>query len=135
MGSGLHVFILIDTVRIQNFLEQLERTVPHPALDLNEQFLRAGVMENQLFAATREGVPQGGPLSPLLSNVLLNELDKELAEDLRTIRELDLHSLAPIASCTRSPRTQKGTRDLAHETARRLDLRDAAGTPVSLFFS
>ena len=41
-------------------------------------FLNAGVMENGLISATTEGAPQGGPLSPLLSNVVLDELDREL---------------------------------------------------------
>jgi RNA-directed DNA polymerase len=41
-------------------------------------FLNAGVMENGLFHITDEGAPQGGPLSPLLSNIVLDELDKEL---------------------------------------------------------
>lgn len=40
--------------------------------------LRSGVMENGLFSRTLEGTVQGGPLSPLLSNVVLDELDKEL---------------------------------------------------------
>jgi group II intron reverse transcriptase/maturase len=40
--------------------------------------LRSGVMENGLFSRTPEGTVQGGPLSPLLSNVVLDELDKEL---------------------------------------------------------
>jgi len=47
-------------------------------LRLIRAFLTAGVMENGLVSAVDEGTPQGGPLSPLLSNVVLDELDREL---------------------------------------------------------
>jgi RNA-directed DNA polymerase len=47
-------------------------------LKLIRVFLNAGVMENGLVSPTDEGTPQGGPLSPLLSNLVLDELDKEL---------------------------------------------------------
>jgi len=47
-------------------------------LKLIRAFLNAGVMENGLVRPSVEGTPQGGPLSPLLSNVVLDELDREL---------------------------------------------------------
>jgi len=48
-------------------------------LKLIRSFLRAGVMEDGLVKSVDEGTPQGGPLSPLLSNIVLDDLDKELA--------------------------------------------------------
>lgn len=47
-------------------------------LFLIRRFLQAGVMEDGLITATDEGTPQGGPLSPLLSNIMLDDFDKEL---------------------------------------------------------
>ena len=47
-------------------------------LKLIRAFLNAGVMEDGLVGPTEEGVPQGGPLSPLLSNLMLDDLDREL---------------------------------------------------------
>jgi len=47
-------------------------------LKLIRAFLTAGVMENGLVSPVDEGTPQGGPLSPLLSNLVLDELDREL---------------------------------------------------------
>ena len=47
-------------------------------LRLMRRYLQAGVMVGGLVKPTREGAPQGGPLSPLLSNIMLDELDKEL---------------------------------------------------------
>ena len=42
------------------------------------RYLKSGVMENGTYSAIELGTPQGGNLSPLLSNIMLNELDKEL---------------------------------------------------------
>ena len=48
-------------------------------LKLIRAFLNAGVMEDGLVRPVDEGTPQGGPLSPILSNLVLDDLDKELA--------------------------------------------------------
>ena len=45
---------------------------------LIRRYLQAGIMEDGLTKVSTEGTPQGGPLSPLLSNILLDDLDKEL---------------------------------------------------------
>lgn len=47
-------------------------------ISLVHKYLNAGVITNGMFERTEIGMPQGGPLSPLLSNIMLNELDKEL---------------------------------------------------------
>ena len=47
-------------------------------LQLIGKYLRSGIMQDGLVKARTEGTPQGGPLSPLLSNILLHELDAEL---------------------------------------------------------
>jgi RNA-directed DNA polymerase len=47
-------------------------------LQLIQAYLKSGVMEGGLVSPTEEGTPQGGPLSPLLSNIMLHELDREL---------------------------------------------------------
>jgi len=47
-------------------------------LGLIRRYLQAGVLEGGLVTATEEGTPQGGPLSPILSNILLTDLDREL---------------------------------------------------------
>ena len=59
-------------------------------LHLIRAFLRAGVMEDGLVSPSEKGVPQGGPLSPVLSNVYLDKLDKELeARGLHYVRYAD----------------------------------------------
>ena len=53
-------------------------TFPAGTLSIIKRYLKAGVMENGLLVKTTEGSPQGGPLSPLLANIYLNEYDKEM---------------------------------------------------------
>ncbi|MBV8470933.1 MAG: group II intron reverse transcriptase/maturase [Burkholderiaceae bacterium] len=55
-----------------------KRVSDRRVLKLIRSFLTAGVLENGLVGATAEGTPQGGPLSPLLSNLMLDDLDREL---------------------------------------------------------
>lgn len=55
-----------------------EKVEDKKVLLLIRKYLQSGVMENGIVQPTIEGAPQGGPLSPLLSNVVLDELDKEL---------------------------------------------------------
>ena len=68
-----------DTVCQSKLIEVLSRTIKDGrVVSLIHKYLNAGVIANGMFERTETGMPQGGPLSPLLSNVMLNELDKEL---------------------------------------------------------
>jgi len=68
-----------DTVCQSKLIEVLSRTIKDGrVISLIHKYLNAGVISNGLFEKTEVGMPQGGPLSPLLSNVMLNELDNEL---------------------------------------------------------
>jgi RNA-directed DNA polymerase len=67
-----------------------KRVSDRRVLKLIRSFLTAGVMEHGLVGATDEGTPQGGPLSPLLSNLMLDDLDKLLEQrGLRFVRYAD----------------------------------------------
>ena len=68
-----------DRVNHDILMSRLARRIKDKrVLRLIRRYLQAGMMSNGLMTARREGTPQGGPLSPLLSNILLDELDKEL---------------------------------------------------------
>lgn len=68
-----------DRVNHDRLMSTLEKEIEDKrALKLIRGFLNAGVMENGMVSPSEEGTPQGGPLSPLLSNIVLNELDREL---------------------------------------------------------
>jgi RNA-directed DNA polymerase len=68
-----------DRVNHDKLMGQIAKRVEDKRLlKLIRAYLNAGVMENGLVSPSVEGTPQGGPLSPLLSNLVLDELDREL---------------------------------------------------------
>ena len=68
-----------DTVSQSKLIEVLSRTIKDGrVISLIHKYLNAGVISRGMFEKTAVGMPQGGPLSPLLSNIMLNEMDKEL---------------------------------------------------------
>src|SRR5215204_5881056 len=80
-----------DRVNHDKLMGQVAKRVEDKRLlKLIRAFLNAGVMENGLVSPSVEGTPQGGPLSPLLSNLVLDELDRELERrGLRFVRYAD----------------------------------------------
>lgn len=68
-----------DTVNHDRLMARMKSDIADKrVLRLVNDYLKAGVMVNGVVMETAEGTPQGGPLSPLLSNIVLDELDREL---------------------------------------------------------
>ena len=68
-----------DTVNHDRLMHRLSEDIADKrVLKLIRSYLQAGIMRNGLVEQRQRGTPQGGPLSPLLSNIVLDELDKEL---------------------------------------------------------
>lgn len=68
-----------DTVNHDRLMARMKAEIADKrVLRLVNDYLKAGVMVNGVVMETEEGTPQGGPLSPLLSNIVLDELDREL---------------------------------------------------------
>jgi RNA-directed DNA polymerase len=81
-------FDTIHHQRVRAYLEEFisDKTV----LKLIWKFLRSGILDKDIYIETTEGAPQGGPLSPILANVYLNKLDRELEKrEHRFIRYAD----------------------------------------------
>ena len=80
-----------DTVDQDRLINIIMRTIKDgDVVSLIRKYLSAGVMDKGIVKATEKGTPQGGNLSPLLSNIMLNELDKELeARGLNFVRYAD----------------------------------------------
>ena len=69
-----------DTLNHELLMNLLRKNIHDKrVIELIKRYLKAGVMENGLLVKTEEGSPQGGPLSPLLANIYLNEYDQEMA--------------------------------------------------------
>ena len=78
-----------DTVNHSMLIRILSRTIRDGrVISLIHKYLTAGVMVKRGYEESVEGVPQGGPLSPLLANIMLNELDKELGRGGAQVRPL-----------------------------------------------
>ena len=70
-----------DTLNHELLMNLIRKNVTDTrVIELIKRYLKAGVMENGLRVKTTEGSPQGGPLSPLLANIYLNEYDQEMAK-------------------------------------------------------
>ncbi len=80
-----------DEVNQDKLMAIIHRTIKdNDVISLIRKFLQSGVMEDGVVQKTHKGTPQGGNLSPLLSNIMLNELDKELeARGLNFVRYAD----------------------------------------------
>ena len=76
---GIDLARFFDTVNHSFLMRILSRTIKDGrVISLIHKYLTSGVMIGKHYEPSMEGTPQGGPLSPLLSNIMLNELDKEL---------------------------------------------------------
>lgn len=79
MGVDIDLKQFFDEVHHDILMSRVSRKVKDArVLRLIRRYLRSGVMIGGRVSATTKGTPQGGPLSPLLANILLDELDKEL---------------------------------------------------------
>ena len=87
----LDIEAYFDTVNHDKLISILRENVnDSTTLHLIRKFLQAGIMENGLVKSSTIGMPQGGPLSPILSNIYLDKFDKELEErGLRFVRYAD----------------------------------------------
>ena len=74
----------------------------------NQVISHGGIMRNGLVEQRQRGTPQGGPLSPLLSNIVLDELDKELER--RDTSSADMQDDCQIMFVVRKPQIESKSR-------------------------
>ncbi len=95
-----------------------ERVADKRMLKLIRAFLKAGVMEDGLVSPVDEGTPQGGPLSPLLSNLVLDELDRELERrGHHFVRYADGTPVQTSNQWGASPRSQSSVRESSRRSS------------------
>ena len=80
-----------DTLNHELLMNLLHRKIQDMrVLRIIKKYLKSGVMENGVVCKTEEGSPQGGPLSPLLANIYLNEFDWKMhSRGVKTVRYAD----------------------------------------------
>lgn len=80
-----------DTLNHEILMNLLRKHVHDSrVIELIKKYLKSGVMENGIIIKTEEGSPQGGPLSPLLANIYLNEFDQEMGQrEVKIVRYAD----------------------------------------------
>ncbi|WP_260866205.1 reverse transcriptase domain-containing protein, partial [Paenibacillus xylanexedens] len=80
-----------DTLNHELLLNMLRNRIQdRRVIDLVKKYLKSGVMENGIHHRAEKGSPQGGPLSPLLANIYLNEFDQEMEQrGVKVIRYAD----------------------------------------------
>ena len=79
LNSFLDLEKFFDTVSHSKLIQLLGETIKDGrVISLIHKYLNAGVIVSHKYEDTTGGVPQGGPLSPILSNIMLTELDREL---------------------------------------------------------
>lgn len=97
VSSGLKIVVDMDLEKFFDLVNHdilmskvAKRILDKKVLKLIRAYLNAGIMENGIETSQQDGVPQGGPLSPILSNLMLDELDKELEKrKLKFVRYAD----------------------------------------------
>ena len=101
-----------DTVHHDRLMARLKKTITDKrVLRLVNAYLKAGIMVGSVFAPTPKGTPQGSPLSPLLSNIVLTELDEKLTER-------GLHFVRYADDCNIFVRSQRAAERVMASTCR-----------------
>ena len=122
-----------DTLNHELLMNLLRKNIHDKrVIELIKRYLKAGVMENGLRVKTEEGSPQGGPLSPLLANIYLNEYDQEMGRrSVPVIRYAD--DIVVLAKSKRAAERLLGTTQRYLEGKLKLKMNAEKSKVVSVF--